>query len=99
MLSYLQQLLEERGHAVICVAEGAGQNLMYPGRYGWVRGSGPGGGAGMLSHELREPARPPAPLCCSSQYTSRWRRCRSVHGVVLVTCLGAGCLCVRPPAA
>lgn len=30
MLAYLQQLLEERGHAVICVAEGAGQNLMYP---------------------------------------------------------------------
>jgi hypothetical protein len=38
MLSYLQQLLEERGHAVICVAEGAGQNLMYPGKVGlWSR--------------------------------------------------------------
>lgn len=31
MLAYLQQLLDERGHAVICVSEGAGQNLLYPG--------------------------------------------------------------------
>jgi hypothetical protein len=31
MIAYLQQLLEEKGHAVICVSEGAGQNLLYPG--------------------------------------------------------------------
>jgi 6-phosphofructokinase len=31
VLAYLQKLLDERGHAVICVSEGAGQNLMYPG--------------------------------------------------------------------
>lgn len=31
VIAYLQGLLEQKGHAVICVSEGAGQNLLYPG--------------------------------------------------------------------
>jgi 6-phosphofructokinase 1 len=31
VLTYLKGLLERNGHAVICVAEGAGQDLMHPG--------------------------------------------------------------------
>lgn len=31
LLQYIQQLLERQGHVVICVAEGAGQDLLYPG--------------------------------------------------------------------
>jgi hypothetical protein len=31
VLAYLKDLLERNGHAVICVAEGAGQDLMHPG--------------------------------------------------------------------
>jgi hypothetical protein len=34
VIAYLQQLLEAKGHAVICVSEGAGQNLLYPGGRG-----------------------------------------------------------------
>jgi 6-phosphofructokinase 1 len=33
VLTYLKGLLERNGHAVICVAEGAGQDLMHPGEY------------------------------------------------------------------
>lgn len=33
VIAYLQGLLEQKGHAVICVSEGAGQNLLYPGAY------------------------------------------------------------------
>jgi 6-phosphofructokinase 1 len=32
VLTYLKGLLERNSHAVICVAEGAGQELMHPGR-------------------------------------------------------------------
>eukprot|EP00878_Enallax_costatus_P004101 GHUV01004329.1.p1 GENE.GHUV01004329.1~~GHUV01004329.1.p1 ORF type:complete len:655 (+),score=187.00 GHUV01004329.1:210-2174(+) len=31
LLEYLKQLVEKQGHAVICVAEGAGQDILYPG--------------------------------------------------------------------
>lgn len=31
LLEYLGRLLDERGHAVVCVAEGAGQELLFAG--------------------------------------------------------------------
>lgn len=31
LLEYLNQLVEKQGHAVVCVAEGAGQDILYPG--------------------------------------------------------------------
>lgn len=31
LLHYVEQLIEEKGHVVICVAEGAGQDLMLKG--------------------------------------------------------------------
>jgi hypothetical protein len=48
LLDYLARLLEEKGHAVVAVAEGAGQDLLYerergPGGLGGV-GRGRGGG-------------------------------------------------------
>jgi hypothetical protein len=55
VLAYLQNLLDERGHAVICVSEGAGQNLMYPGAYKplyFVHGWNGNDVAGICSHSL-----------------------------------------------
>jgi 6-phosphofructokinase 1 len=31
LVSYLTALLDKKGHAVVCVAEGAGQHLLYEG--------------------------------------------------------------------
>jgi hypothetical protein len=44
LLAYLNRLLEEKGHAVVCVAEGAGQELLYECEPGRARGWGRVGG-------------------------------------------------------
>ena len=31
LLDHLRRLLDEKGHAVVCVAEGAGQDLLFKG--------------------------------------------------------------------
>jgi 6-phosphofructokinase 1 len=32
LLTYITQLMDAKGHVVVCVAEGAGQDLLYSGR-------------------------------------------------------------------
>lgn len=44
LLAFLKQVIEVQGHAVVAVAEGAGQDLLYPGEGRGLEGFGEGRG-------------------------------------------------------